>query len=206
MRFLSAALCRVVLFPVMAFMALPAHAGDSASDENIKQCGLDICQSVSGPRNGKGQLGCLVSKTWDGQQINKAAEQKKLSWTYGDPTCTLDLKVDRAILVSAVTAETYTLKVPSHKVTCEVVQNGTKTPVNITLAPEVKVKNGQAASVLLKVSEIEAPKLIKSVIWTAAKLEDNFGIFHGEMVRGINTFISEECPKMIAGDGKAGGK
>jgi hypothetical protein len=200
MRFLSATLCRIVFLPVMALMAVHAHAEDSTDDEKIRQCAADICQTVGGPRNGKGQLACLVSKTWDGQKINKAAAEKKLSWTYGDPACTLDLKVDRALLVSAVTADTYTLKVPAHKVSCEVIQNGTKTPVHITLAPEVKVKNGQVTAVLLKVSTIEAPALIKSVIWSAAKLEDNFGIYHGDLVRGINTFVNEECPKMTAAD------
>jgi hypothetical protein len=184
------------------FLLLGGAFGEQAAAEGgdpIRQCALDLCQTISGPHKNEGDLTCSLSQTWNGAEINKALQQKKLSWTYGDPACVLDLKVQRAILVSAATTETYTLKVPTHKVNCEVEQNGAKTPVTITLAPEVKLKKGEATSVLLRVTQIEGPKLIQSVIWSTAKLEDNFGIFHGDLVKGINNFIKKECPKTLAG-------
>jgi hypothetical protein len=198
MGFLTATAGRAVLLLAVALsMAAPALAGDGADDEPLKQCARDLCQTIGEPPKDSGELACNLSKTWKGEEINKAAAQKKLSWTYGDPTCNLDLKVERAILVAAAGSDTYTLKVPSHKVSCEVEQNGTKQPVNITLAPEVKLKKGEATTVLLKVSHIEGPKLIKAMIWSTAKLEDTVGIFHSDMVKGINTFIKTECPKVM---------
>jgi hypothetical protein len=39
--------------------------------------------------------------------------------------------------------------------------------------------------------------VVKGVIWSAAQLEDTFGIVHADLIREINTFVYERCPKRI---------
>ena len=34
-------------------------------------------------------------------------------------------------------------------------------------------------------------------IWTAAKLEDTFGIVHNDLIREINEFVHKRCPKRL---------
>jgi len=44
---------------------------------------------------------------------------------------------------------------------------------------------------------IHGAPLIKGVVWTAASLEENFGILQKDMVREVNRFIKKECPKIL---------
>ena len=53
----------------------------------------------------------------------------------------------------------------------------------------------KASKVELKVEDIEGPAMIKGLIWTTVKLEDNLGIFHKDMLKEINKFLHRKCPK-----------
>jgi hypothetical protein len=46
--------------------------------------------------------------------------------------------------------------------------------------------------------DIDGAVLIKGVVWTAAQLENNFGIFEKDLVREVNRFIQKECPKWVS--------
>lgn len=43
------------------------------------------------------------------------------------------------------------------------------------------------------ISDIVAPAVVKGAIWTAAKVEDSFGLFQGEMIEEINEFVRQKC-------------
>ena len=45
--------------------------------------------------------------------------------------------------------------------------------------------------------DIEGAALIKGVVWTAAALERNFGLFEADLVREVNRFVQKECPKIM---------
>ncbi len=65
------------------------------------------------------------------------------------------------------------------------------------MAPVLKFKDGVNASTSLNVSDIQGTALIKGAVWTAATLEQNFGLFHKDLLREINKFVQKECPKII---------
>jgi hypothetical protein len=65
------------------------------------------------------------------------------------------------------------------------------------MSPKVTFKGGQAVTAILGVKEIEAPSVVKGAIWTAAALEDNVGIFHTDILKGINDFIGPKCTKAM---------
>jgi hypothetical protein len=69
------------------------------------------------------------------------------------------------------------------------------------MAPELKMKAGKSTAVYLHIDDVKGEALIKGVVWTAATIEQNFGILEGDMVREVNRFIQKECPK-IASEGK----
>jgi hypothetical protein len=67
------------------------------------------------------------------------------------------------------------------------------------MAPELTFKDGANSAVALHIGDIKGTTLIKGVVWTAATLEQHFGILHSDMVREVNRFVQKECPKIAAG-------
>ena len=53
------------------------------------------------------------------------------------------------------------------------------------------------AKAWLNVKQIDAPAVIKGALWTAAQIENNLGVFHADMISGINDFIAQKCPKAM---------
>jgi hypothetical protein len=74
-----------------------------------------------------------------------------------------------------------------------------KYPVSVTMAPGLTFKDGTNRAVALHIAGIKGAALIKGAVWTAATLEQHFGILHGGMVREVNRFVQKECPKIAAG-------
>ncbi len=66
------------------------------------------------------------------------------------------------------------------------------------MAPELKFKDGMATAVSLHMADIQGALLIGGVVWTAAALEENFGVLQGDLIREVNKFIKKECPKVLA--------
>lgn len=183
----------------LGVLALAAAAqAEPTEKERLKKCEVDLCAILVDKKKEGEDLACNLSKTWAKEDISKEAEEKKLSWSLGDSRCEVNLKIARAELVAAVSSPEYTLKVPQQSVKCEVEQGGAKYPINLTLAPVVKLQNGEAKEISLGVGNIEAASVIKGVIWSAAKLEETFGIFHGDLLKETNKFISKKCPKTLA--------
>lgn len=173
-------------------------SAQATEKERLKQCEVDLCKMVVDKKADGPNLGCDLSKTWAKEDISKEANEKKLPWELGDAKCSVKLNVERAGVVDAMSKPDSTLKIAQQTVNCEVEQGGTKHPISLSLAPQITFKDGQATTALLNVSNIEAPAVVKGVIWSAAKLEENFGIFHGDIIREINKFVSTKCPKTVA--------
>ncbi len=88
-----------------------------------------------------------------------------------------------------------TLEIPKHTIKCEVERESEVTPINVSLAPKIQFKGGKAQKAWPNISDIEAPAVVKGAIWTVAKVEDTFGLFHGEMIEEINEFVQQKCPQ-----------
>ena len=65
----------------------------------------------------------------------------------------------------------------------------------MALSPRLQFKDGKAAKAWLGIGEIQAPAVLKGAIWTAAQLEDTFGVVHGDLIKEINRYVHERCPK-----------
>ncbi len=172
-----------------------ARADTNEDKAKLRQCAKDICGMIVS-KNAAGQdLNCELTKTWEKDEIQKGAESKKLSWGLGSAKCTVKINVKRADIVAAVSTPENTFKINKQSVSCEI---GTeKYPVSVTMAPELKMKDGAAKSVSLHMDDIKGATLIKGVVWTAATLEQNFGLLQGDMVREVNRFIQNQCPKIL---------
>ena len=173
-----------------------AHALEEPADEmdRLKACEKRACTMILGKPTTGDDLKCDVQKTWAKSSL-KGGESKGVSWGFGDARCTANIKFSRTDIVNALTQPKYTVRVERHTVKCVVERDQQLKPVIIKLAPKLEFKDGKANKVWINLKEMEGPDDIKGTVWTAAKLEDTLGIFHGPMIKQINKFMFQQCVK-----------
>ncbi|MEO8652444.1 MAG: hypothetical protein ABI391_09080 [Hyphomicrobiaceae bacterium] len=194
-----AALALVQVLGVAAFAAGAAAIEPRADEkEKIKACEKSLCSLIVAKKPVTGDLQCSLSKAWS-QKTMKEGSAKKLRWGFGAAKCELDLLVPRQIIIGALSADEIKVTLPDHTVNCEVEREGSIDKARITLAPIIEFKHGRAKKIWVNVIEIKAPGMIKGVVWSAAQLQDSVGIFHHRMIKSVNKFIAEQCPKVVAG-------
>jgi hypothetical protein len=173
-----------------------ALAGSEEEKKKLYQCAKDLCAIIVS-KNPKGpDLSCDLTKTWDKKQIQKGADSKNISWGLGSATCSVKFQIKRADVVAALTGARATFKPGKQSVACEV--GSDKYPIRATVSPELEFKSGTVTAASLGIKNIEGAFLIQSAVWTAAKLENNFGIFEKDLVREVNRFVQKECPKWVS--------
>jgi hypothetical protein len=174
----------------------PAWAYDQAEWEKLSQCARELCTIIVA-KDAKGpDLSCDLVKTWAEEDIQKGADYKNLSWGFGSARCTAKFAARRADLVAALTLPEYTFKAGKQSFACEIGEE--KYTISGTLAPELVLKDGKAVNGAVHLDDIEGSALIKGVVWTAAALERNFGLFESDLVREANRFMRTECPKVLS--------
>lgn len=183
-----------------ALAAAPALALDEVANEkdNLEACEKNLCELLVKKEAAGDDFKCDLAKTWGKDKIKSGIEGKKLTWSLGDARCSVSLAAKRSAIVDALTKPEYELKLDAHKVKCEVEREKEVTAINVSLAPKLQMKDGKAVKAWLGVGEIEAPAAVKGAIWTVAQLEDTFGVFHGDMIKDINKFVHEKCPRRLA--------
>src|SRR5258706_6227070 len=144
----------------------PSRALERAAGEKevLKACEKRLCDIVVNKQPSGDDLTCKLSKTWAQSSIKDGIEKRKLSWSFGDERCTVDLTAKRDLILDAVTKPEHALELAPQTVKCEIERDKEITPINITLAPKVTFKNGNAEKAWLNVKSIEAPAVVKGAI------------------------------------------
>ena len=201
-RLPSARLCRVavvfmlgLVVPVGKASAIEPHADEK---ERLKSCERTLCRLVVAKKPVNGDLQCPLTKVWS-RKTMKEGSANKLRWGFGAAKCEVDLRVPREMIVGALSAAEIKMTLPAHTVNCEVERESSVDKAQITLAPIVEFKDGKATKIWVNLTDIKAPGVIKGVVWSAAQLEDTVGVFHRRMIKAVNKFVSEQCPKVVAG-------
>ena len=60
----------------------------------------------------------------------------------------------------------------------------------------ITFKDGKAASAQMNWGELEAPTLIKGVVWTATGTDNTLNVLNGMLVEDINEFIGKKCDEV----------
>ena len=193
---ISAALA--LALAVSGTSAVRTSALEEAKDEKaqLEACERDLC-AILVKREAGGDLQCSMQKTWAGSKIKQGVEEKKLTWSLGDVRCGVKLEVKRQDMLDALTKPQSELKLAPHAIRCDVEREKEVVPISVTMTPRIQFKDGKAAKVWLGIGEIQAPAVVKGAIWTAAQLEDTFGVVHSDLVKEINRFVYERCPKRL---------
>lgn len=193
----------------LAWAAPPAAALDVLPDERATRqaCERRFCEIVLDKKPSGPPLVCDMTKTWDRTKIKKSGEKKAISWGFGDARCNVALKLDRALLVPALTAPKHTVFVPPQTVACKIENAERKlTDLSVRASPKIKFKDGKAYKVWINVEDVSGDSDMKSLVWTVAKLADGLGIFHSATVKEINKFMYETCAAEYGDNGKGASK
>jgi hypothetical protein len=190
----------VAAVPLLALLSLPVAALEEGAKEKdtLEACEKSICELLVKREAAGDDLKCELSKTWGKDKIKSGVEGKKIGWSLGDARCGVTMAVKRQSIVDALTKPEYELKLDPHMVKCEVEREKEITAINVSLAPRIQLKDGKAAKAWLGITTIDAPTAIKGAIWTVAQMEDTFGVFHSDLIKDINKFVHEKCPKRLA--------
>ncbi len=201
-RHLGAQLGAVLVLAISTFAVAsgPAAALEEAAGEKeeLKACEKRICEIIVKQEATGADLACKLSKTWNKAKIQEGIEKKRLSWSFGNARCAIDVGMKREDIVAAMTKPDHAINMELQTVKCEVEREKEVTEVSVTLAPKLTFKGGKADKAWLNVKQIDAPAVIKGALWSAAQIENNLGVFHGDMISGINDFIGQKCAKAMA--------
>ncbi len=159
----------------------------------LMACEAKLCEIVAKKNPTGKDLACSVGKTWKHEKI-RAGIGGRVAWHWGDARCSGEIVVPRALFLEALTRPEAKVHVPLHRVNCELERSsGGPAHVVITLAPTLQLKGGEVKKVWINVKSVEAPTMVKGAIWAVARLENSVGIFHRDIVKGINRFVREKC-------------
>jgi len=188
-----------VVLVTLSFGGALALDEPKGEKEALKACEKRLCDLVTKKGPSSGDFSCGLSKTWAKQELKEGSATGRMSWGFGDARCSVDLKLARATIVSALADPKATVQFPEHTVTCII--EGEKGPTNVTatLAPKAEFEGGHAKKVWINLKKVEGPSVMKGLAIGAAKLEDNIGIFRGALVESLNRLVHEKCPKVAAG-------
>jgi len=174
-----------------------AFEEDKGEKDRLEACERELC-GILVKRDAGGDYKCAVQKTWAGSNIKQGVEEKKLSWSMGDARCTVDVVAKRQDMLDALTKPAFELKMATHTLKCDIEREKEVVQITVAMAPKFQFKDGKAVKAWLGIGEIKGPAVVKGAIWTVAQLEDTFGIVHADLLREVNRFVHDRCPKRAA--------
>lgn len=195
---------RLHLFAIGALLAFSTSSALGLEElkgekEALKACERRLCDLVTKRAPVTGDFACRLSKTWARSTLKEGSSSGPVNWGFGDARCTVDVKLARATIVSAMSDEKATIEFPEHVVNCIIERDEGPSNVSAILAPKAKLEDGRVKKVWINLKKVEGPGVIKGLAITVAKLEDKLGIFHKPLVKSINKLLHDKCPKVVAG-------
>jgi len=172
----------------------PAETEAEKRERDLRTaCAIAICSTLHTHKPETGQVSCPITKTWRKEVLTKIMSQAKLTWPWGSARCTTDLKLDRAVLVKAMTEAEVEVRLDTHDMTCELEGEAEKYDIKLQVSPKVTFKQGKATKASLNWGKIVAPTLAKSALWSATAADNVFGILQNTLVEDVNRFLETRC-------------
>ena len=163
-----------------------------AEKEGRKACKAMICAAFRLKQPGP-DIACHVIKSWRKENLDKTLSKARVSWPWGRIRCTADIKLKRELLLKAMMEKSFELQLDEHKVNCQVETKSGPADIKFSFKPKVRFENGKAVKASLNWGKIEAPTLVKGVMWTATATDNTFNVLQGSVVDDINSFIGARC-------------
>ncbi|MFN3868968.1 MAG: hypothetical protein ACK4MF_07885 [Hyphomicrobiaceae bacterium] len=172
-------------------------AEEIAEKEARKSCKVAICAGFRNPSAAPADISCTVPKSWRKAQLDKMVSKAKVSWPWGPVSCNAAIKLDRDALAKAMTDDKSELKLATQSVDCRIANEGAEpTKVSVEFAPTVSFEKGQAVKAQINWGKLEAPTLVKGLMWTATGTDNTLNVLQSTLVTDINDFIGKKCDEV----------
>lgn len=172
-------------------------AEEKAERDARKSCKVAICKGFRKPEAVSSDISCSVLKSWRKAQLDKMVSKAKVSWPWGAVSCTADIKLGREMLAKAMSEPKYEMTLETHNVACTIANEGKEpSKISIAFAPKVTFENGKATKAKINWGKLEAPTLVKGVMWTATGTDNTFNVLESTLVKDINDFVSTKCDEV----------
>lgn len=170
-----------------------------AEKEARKECKKKICDIIASRDPSGDDVSCDIVKTWREEDIAKMLGGK-IGWPWGKAVCQSKLELPRAPLAKAMSEASYAIVMPPQKVRCTLAQKTEGEPyaVEITMAPKVTFKDGNASEATLNWGEASAPMFIYPLIYAGTGLDNSANVLGPEVVRMVNEFTTKKCAEVKA--------
>jgi hypothetical protein len=168
---------------------------ERAEREGRKACKIAICAAFRARTPGA-DIACNVVKTWRKSQLDKYMSKASTSWPWGKVRCTSDIKINRQMILDAMTKPVFDMKLDEHQVACTVDREQEPAAIKFSFTPKVRFENGKAVKASLNWGNVEAPTLVKGVMWTAKTTDNTFNVLQSTVVEDINEFITTRCDEV----------
>jgi len=163
-----------------------------------KACKIEICAILASKSAEGDDIACHVIKTWLKSDIEKIIARSHVGWPWGHARCQTDLSLPRATLVAAMREKKYVAKLASHRVTCVLdrEKKGDKFEFEVNASARITFENAKAMASSIKWGKVEAPTVVKGVLWSATGLDNKLNIFGSELTRIVNEFVGVKCAEV----------
>lgn len=166
-----------------------------AEREGRKACKIQICAAFRMKKPGD-DITCDVVKTWRKSRLDKYMSKARVSWPWGKVQCTSKITIKRQGILDAMTKPAFDFQLDEHQVACTVARDSGPSKLSFSFRPKVRFENGKAVKSVLNWGKVEAPTLIKGVMWTAKTTDNTFNVLQSSVVEDINEFISVRCDEI----------
>lgn len=177
--------------------ALTLTPEEIAEREGRKACKIQICAAFRVQKPGD-DITCDIVKTWRKERLDQYMSKARASWPWGKVRCTSKISIQRQGILDAMSKPAFDFQLDEHKVTCTVAREARPTEFSFSFHPKVRFENGKAVKASLNWGKIEAPSLIKGVLWTAKTTDNTFNVLQSSIVEDINEFVSKRCDEIKA--------
>jgi hypothetical protein len=173
--------------------APPETEAEKKERAGRRACAVQMCATLHNRKPAEGQVSCDVQKTWRKEILTKILAKGKVSWPWGDTRCSSDLKLDRALLVKAMSEPDFEAQFDTYSIRCEIDNDKDKYQVTLQIHPKITFKQGKAVKASMNWGKIEAPTLAKTALWPITAADNTFGLLQNLAVEDINDFIGTRC-------------
>jgi hypothetical protein len=178
--------------------ALTLTPEEIAERDGRKACKIRICAAFRLKKPGD-DIACDVVKTWRKASLDKYMAKARVSWPWGRVRCTSKIKIQRQGILDAMSKPAFDFQLDAHEVACTVEREAGPARLSFSFRPNVHFENGKAVKAALNWGKVDAPSLIKGVMWTAKTTDNTFNVLQSSVVGDINEFITVRCDEVKAG-------
>lgn len=170
---------------------------EKAEKEARKSCKVAICAGFRNPSAAPAAITCSIPKSWRKAQLDKMVSKAKVSWPWGPVACNATISLDRDQLAKAMSEPKSDLTLKTQSVVCTVANEGKEdTKVSVEFAPTVSFEAGKAVKAKINWGKLEAPTLVKGLMWTATGTDNTLNVLESTLVTDINDFIGKKCDEV----------